>query len=199
MRSDVSSNVFSIPIGYELAIGVVVAGANAGFSRISGVSSPRVAAIYSLGSSIGGMLFRYGVHLGVECLGSALGLSEGVKTGGKIGSELVIGHGIGQMVARDFFHREVTHFDALKLRAGTAALSGVVATVAWTGMRIGMESSQASRAERETGEEEIDAGVHPLLKEMEGELAAMEERLLAERALLEFAQNETMENFMPIA
>ena len=177
MKSSAVGNDFSIPIEYELAVGLVVAGATAGFSRISGVSSPQVAAIYSLGSNIGGMLVRHSVHLGVEYLGSVLGLSEEVKTGGKFVSELVIGHSAGQMIAQDLFHREVTHLDALKLRTGTGVLAGSTVGVALWALQL---SSQPSKVEL-TQSLKVDLTQLSELKLTEEEMEAFKELL----ALLE--------------
>ena len=184
MKADALNSGLSIPA--ELAINVVVAGVNAGFSFVSGVSTPKTAAVYMLASSIGSMLLRHGVHVGVEYLGSAVGLSEGLKSGGKLLSELVVGHGIGQVIAKDLCNREVTHLDAIKLRAGSGISMGVIAGVAlWI---FQPPPPQPSEIDPEALEE-ILALLEKVRKDLEaanGELIASGQRFeLTEAMLLE--------------
>lgn len=176
MRSGIVNRDLSMPVVFELAVNVLAAGANAGFSRISGISTPKAIATYILGSGVGGMLLRNGVHLGIEYLGSAVGLSDGIKTGGKIFSELFIGHRVGQMIAKDLVNREVTHLDALKVRGGTGLIFGSVAALAlWlSGFPI-----QSSNVELKEQEIKVDEETFVLLENMLDEWIELEKLSLA--------------------
>ncbi len=183
MRADALNS--GLPMPAELAIGVVVAGVNAGFSFVSGVSTPKTAAVYMFASTIGSMLLRHGVNVGVEYLGSAIGLSEGVKSGGKLLSELVVGHGVGQVIAKDLCNREVTHLDAIKLRAGSGISMGVIAGMA---LWIFQPPPQPSKIDPEALEE-ILALLEKAMEDLETadpELIALGQRFeLTEAMLLE--------------
>lgn len=184
MRADALNGGLSVPA--ELAIGVVVAGVNAGFSFVSGVSTPKTAAVYMFASTLGSVLLRHGVHVGVEYLGSAIGLSEGVKSGGKLLSELVVGHGVGQVIAKDLCNREVTHFDAVKLRAGSGISMGVIAGMA---LWIFQPPPQPSQIDPEALEELLG-----LLEEAKKELEAANGELIASGQRFELIEVMPLEN-----
>ena len=132
------------------------------------------------------MLLRHGIHEEVEYLGSAIGLSEGVKFGGKLLSELVVGHGVGQVVAKDLCNREITHFDAVKLRAGSGISMGVIAGVA---LWIFQPPPQPSQIDPEALEELL-----ALLERARENLEAENAELVASGQRFELTEAMLLEN-----